>query len=383
MNLETLKCLLDLPKRQELYYNILDFLENLDELDYFVYEKFKISEEFIPVLYIGDNFNLKKVKYVKIFVGAQHNEYNGLFGILEYLNLIKKQKISIKEILLKNQILIFFPLMNPYGFLNPSKLNKSGYYLKNGTNLNRFWRRTFAPEFNDLNDDYREYPIPEHAKIIKKILKKYWIEEDVTIYLLDFHETSLLEKFPLDLIQNLSLYYKFDHFLKEVIIKNIIKIDNIKYYRKPLFFKCIASADHKHISLTIKQLETVHEKLTEYIAKNKDKLPFFFSYSDRSKKYCQRLAFNVYNKLKDKLWKTYYFALEHFHDHGCFVKMADATTRKNFYSMELESEKQIFDLFEEIEKSKTNPNYFENKLNYINLSLELAVETIKEMTNLF
>ena len=94
--------------------------------------------------------------------------------------------------------------MNPYGFLNPSKDNKSGYYLKNSSNLNRFWRRTFAPEYKNFNDDQIEYPIPEHAKIVKKILNKYWVKEDIPIYVLDFHETSLLERIPKELNRELK-----------------------------------------------------------------------------------------------------------------------------------------------------------------------------------
>jgi hypothetical protein len=47
--------------------------------------------------------------------------------------------------------------------------------------------------------------------------------------------------------------------------------------------------------------------------------------------------------------------------------------------MELENQKQFFDIFEEIEKSRNNPDYFKNKLDSINVSLELAIEAIREM----
>ena len=108
MKLETLKDLLNISKRQKLFEKILDFLEQLNNINDIVYEIFNISEGTIPIIYIGKNFDVDKVKYVKIFVGAQHNEYNGLFGILEFLKMVQNQNISVNEILKEDQILIFF-----------------------------------------------------------------------------------------------------------------------------------------------------------------------------------------------------------------------------------------------------------------------------------
>ena len=389
MNLEILKQLLDINKRQKLFDKILEELKGFSNLKYIDFQTFEISEGIIPVIFITKSFDVNKLKYVKLFIGAQHNEYNGLFGMLDFLKLIQKQKINIDELIDKDQMLIFLPLMNPYGFLNPSANNKSGYYLKNGTNLNRYWRRTFAPKYQDFNDDYNEYPLPEHTKLVKKLMHQYWENEDIAIYILDFHETSLLQRSLIDLSQNLnkeSFTYKFDYFLKEYIILNIIKLHNIPYYHKPLFKKCSPNANHTHIQLSMKQLDTVYEKLLEYISNNYNKLPFYFVYSEKSKEYCKKLANIVYNNLKDKniLWETYYPSFDHHQkDHGCIVKMSDATIRLKVYSMELESQKQFFDIFKEIEKSKIDPNYFDNKLRLINLSLELVVESIKEMIKIF
>ncbi len=389
MELEALKQLLDIEKRQILFDKILNNLRNYSNVGNINYELFETTEGSIPAITISKHLDLSEVKHVKVFVGAQHNEYNGLFGILKFLKLMKEDKIKIKEILLKNQVLIFLPLMNPYGFLNPSKNNKSGYYLENGTNLNRYWRRTFAPEYQNFNDDHNEYPIPEHTKIVKKILQKYWDHEDITIYILDFHETSLLRRGLIDLSQNLqkeSITYKFDHVYKEFIILNVLKMYNIPYYSIPLFKTCGRDAKHTHIQLSMKQIDMVYEKLLDYISNNNDKLPFFFCSSERSKMYCQKLANIVYNKLKERniLWETYYPSIDHQHIyHGCIVLMNDATSRPNVYSMEIECHKQFFDLFEEIEKSKTDPNYFDDKLRSINKSIELVIESIKEMNKLF
>ncbi|MHA1292974.1 MAG: hypothetical protein ACTSQJ_09930 [Promethearchaeota archaeon] len=383
MKLETLKLLLNIEKRKIIYSDILNFLKNLEEISYISYKPFEISEGIIPIIQISKESNKNHVKNVKIFIGAQHNEYNGLFGILKFLKLIQKEKINLSEILREKQLLIFAPLMNPYGFLNPSKNNKSGYYIRNGANLNRFWRRTFVPEYQNFKDDLNQFSLPEHTSVIKNILSKYWNDDTISIYLMDFHETSLLYRFPKELSQNLTPYYKFDHWLKERIIKNIIKLNNIRYFRKPLFYKCSPTSNHKHINLTIKQIDVVFEKLHEHIVNNLEKLAFYFCYSNKSKNYCQKLANIVYNKLKNILWNTKYPAYPHkFHDHGCFVKTSDATSRNNFFAMELESQKQFFNIFEEINNSKINPNYFEKKLKSINLSIRLVIETIKEMIKL-
>lgn len=384
MELETLKALLNITSRLELYEKIFEQLEKLNEIDNISFEKHEISEGTIPIIYIGRSLEVDNVKSVKIFLGAQHNEYNGLFGILEFLTMIREKEIKVEDLLTKDQVLIFAPLMNPYGFLNPSWDNKSGYYLKNGSNLNRFWRRTFAPDYVNGKRDLNGFELPEQCRIIKKILQKFWEKEDIKIYLLDFHETSLLERYPRELSRDLTLYYKFDHWLKEGIILSVMKLYNIPFYRKPLFYKCTRTADHTHIQLSMKQLDTVFEKLLHYMAKNQGKLPFYFCYSNKSEDYCKRLANKVYNKFKDELWETTFPAFDHsFHDHGCFVKLSDATSRKYFFPMELETQKQFFNLFEEMEKSKNDPDYFKNKLDFINMSLELAVETIKEMIMMF
>ncbi|MFX0081445.1 MAG: hypothetical protein ACFE94_06815 [Candidatus Hodarchaeota archaeon] len=387
INAEILKDLLFLPNRRKIFDKILNTLKNFSHLSDIHYFEFDISEGKIPVIVIAKSLNPEEVSYLKLFVGAQHNEYNGLFGIIEFLKMIEKSIIPLDEILINNQIIIFAPLMNPYGFLNPKNNNKSGYYLKNGTNLNRYWRRTFAPGYKNDENDLNNYPIPEHARILYNILEKYWKKNNIPIYILDFHETSLLERFLTDLTNNLqkkSITYKFSHWLKEGIIFNIVKLYNIPYSRKPLFYRCNSNADHTHINFTIRQLDTVYQHLQEYISQNHGKLAFYFCYSNRSKEFCEKLASNVYNRLTDILWETYFPAFNHhFHDHGCFVNMNDATKRKGVYSMELESQKQFFDIFDEVDKSKTDSNYFENKIKIIKMSTQLVVESIRELLNLF
>jgi len=387
MKIDTLKNLLEIDKRQELYEQLLNQFKRFEKLPFVSYKTLDTSEGLIPSLKIS-NHQKDDLKFVKIFIGAQHNEYNGLFGILEFFQKLDADLIDINEILLKNQMLLFFPLMNPYGFLNPSRNNKSGYYLKNGTNLNRYWRRTFVPEYQNTQDDLSDYPIPPHSEAIKKVIKNIWKNENISIYFMDFHETSLLYRFPKELSLHLntqSFTYKFDHWLKEAIIKNIITLYNLPFHRKPLFQKCSLNADHSHLQLSIKQIEIIHEKLLEFVVKNKEKLPFYFCYSNKSKEFCERLATKVCDNFKKKgiLWDTTFPAVSHYHDHGCLVMMSDATNRKKVYALELESQKHFFDIFDEIKKSKTGANYFQDKLKLINFSLDLATETIKVMVKLF
>jgi hypothetical protein len=385
MDLHTLKSLLNITQRNQLFIELLKKFEGFSKLENVDYKQFQTPEGPIPCI-LCRNDNFEKVNSLKVFIGAQHNEYNGLFGTLLFFQELIDGKISLEQILQPYQDLIFFPLMNPYGFLNPSSNNKSGYYLKNGTNLNRYWRRTFAPESPLSKDDSPGYPIPAHAKFVRSVLEKYWNNQKIKILLLDFHETSLFERHLEHLVNNLeekSITYKFDHWLKEGLLLNIIKLYDISYYRTPLFYKCTPSADHSHINLSMKQIETVNEKLEDFHAKNKDKLSFYFCYSEKSKPYCERLAEIVYHKLEELLWDTYFPAISHrFHDHGCFVKMSDATSREQIYTMELESEKHFFNLKKEIEKSKINPHYFEKKLVKINTAEKLALESIKEMIKL-
>ncbi|TXT57207.1 MAG: hypothetical protein BAJALOKI1v1_1840004 [Promethearchaeota archaeon] len=385
MKLQILQKLLDPSQREDLFHKLLKSFERFSALDNIKYMQFKTPEGDLPCIICRNN-DISKTRSLKVFVCAQHNEYNGLFATLQFFENIIDGHLSLDTILDQQQDLIFFPLMNPYGFLHPSNQNKSGYYLKNGTNLNRYWRRAFAPESPLSKHDCMGYPLPAHTQFVRSTLKPYWDVPTIKIMLLDFHETSLFERFQMDLFQNLhekSITFKFDHWLKEGILFNIIKLYNIPYYRKPLFYKCSPSADHSHIKLSMKQLDIVSEKLEEYYAKNKDKLSFYFCYSDKCKDYCQDMANKVYEKLKYLLWDTYFPAVSHrFHDHGCFVKMSDATSRENVYTMELESEKHFFNLHEEIQKSKEEPNYFENKLEKINTAEKLALESIKEMLKL-
>ena len=208
MKASDLRDFLDISKRTELFERIVEKFERFGKIDHLSFRLYKMLEGSIPVITIGEKAQIQDVKYVKVFIGAQHNEFNGLFGIIEYLEMLENGRVEIQKIIEQNQVVIFFPLMNPYGFKNPSRDNKSGYYLKNGSNLNRFWRRIFVPDYEAAENDLIEYDLPEHTKIVETVLSPYWNIEVIPIYIVDFHETSLLERFPRDLSINLTVLYK-------------------------------------------------------------------------------------------------------------------------------------------------------------------------------
>ncbi|MFW9945225.1 MAG: hypothetical protein ACFFDX_00195 [Candidatus Odinarchaeota archaeon] len=392
MDILELKKLMDLSKRKYLYLEIFKKFKLFSDLKNVYYKAYEIKEGLIPVIFIAKSLDTKTVKSVKVFTAAQHNEYNGLFGILEFLKEFNEGLTDIEDILIENQILIFFPLLNPYGFLHPKRDNKSGYFLENGTNLNRFWRKTFVPEYNDLQLALNNYEPPMQTQIIKTILDNYWKNENIGIYIMDFHETSLMDRFinQLSLSLNQESYtFKFTHWLQEKIILNIIELYDLMKYRhnltpQNLFFKCNPSANHRHLNLTMKEINLIYEKLLDYIIENSKKLPFYFCYNSKSKEYCEKLAQIIYHKLEEILWETRSTAFPHdFHDHGCFVNMNKAAKRQKLYAIELESSKQFFNIFREIERSKSDADYLEKKLIFINKSIVLVSETIREMIKLF
>ena len=83
MNIETLKALLNPGERKRLFTEIMDFFDQIAGLERIVLEKHETKDGIIPIIYLTNDDN--NIKSVKLFVGAQHNEYNGLFGIIEFL----------------------------------------------------------------------------------------------------------------------------------------------------------------------------------------------------------------------------------------------------------------------------------------------------------
>ncbi|MFW9939008.1 MAG: hypothetical protein ACFFD5_15290 [Candidatus Thorarchaeota archaeon] len=383
MNYQVLEKLLNLPLRSLLYKEILNKFHAVKNIQNIRYREFAIEDGTIPVITVNEKAKLDDIEEVYVFIAAQHNEYNGLFGILEFFEGIIEGKVILENYLRKHQILFFFPLMNPYGFLYPNKKNKSGYFLKNGENLNRFWRRTFVPEFKNSESDLNNLRMPEQTKILYSLLEKYWLKNGIKFYFMDFHETSLLERYLMKLSHNFNYTYKFSHWIEERIIINIMELYNIS--SSPLSrTKCKFSGNFPNINLSKKKVDLINEKLQEYIKENKKKLPFYYSHSKNAHQYCINLAQKVYYNLKSKLWETKFLTDDHkFDNHGCFVKMSDATKRKHVYSMALESKKEFFNIFDEIQKAKRNSYYYDEKLFDIKINIELVYNTITEMIKVF
>ncbi len=367
-------------ERKKLLNEIFNKLELFNKSDFVELEYLKISDGKIPVLTINKPKSLDQLKRVFIFVGSQHNEYSGLFGMISYLT--ESVSTNNSELLLKDKIntmMIFFPLMNIYGFLNPRPDNKSGYYLKNGDNLNRYWRNTFIPNYIEKDEDNNPYIIPENALVFKNFIQEYW-ERDLEIFLIDFHETSLLRRFTEDMVKNLNAFYKLEHYYKMWIVEYLVKRENLPK-REPLFVKPHPDLDHHHFNITINQGEQLRENLKVAWEKNKDTLPFAYIYNYKSGDFCRSIARNVQSKLKDLIWDIRQPAFLHPEDHGCFVCLGHSTQRPKTFTFELECDKQFFNLLEEIEKCKSNQVYFNKKIDNVNKTIEIVRETIKAVVN--
>ena len=140
----------------------------------------------IPVLYKEQSAENAPVL---IFIGAQHNEFNGTFGVFDFLD--KNIDLLSKWIKKTRGGFCFIPIFNKQGFLHPRRENKWGYYIfkKNldKANLNRFWKYTLDLE-NSKSYHKSQPPIHKHFKafLVESFRKP--------LYFFDFHETSLLYK---------------------------------------------------------------------------------------------------------------------------------------------------------------------------------------------
>lgn len=375
-----LKKILNPEERNNLLEEIYEIFDNFNKNDLIELVFLEISDGKIPVLTINKPKSLDQLKKVYIMVGSQHNEYCGLFGQISYLyGLISTNNSEFLPKELEYSMMIFFPLMNPYGFLNPRPDNKFGYYLKNGDNLNRYWRKTFIPNYIEKDEDNNPYIIPENALVLKNFIQEYW-ERDLEIYLIDFHETSLLRRFTEDMVKNLNAFYKLEHYYKMWIVEYLVKREVLPK-REPLFVKPHPDLDHHHFNITINQGEQLRENLKEAWEKNNDKLPFAYIYNYKSGDFCRSIARNVQSKLKDLMWDIRQPAFLHPEDHGCFVCLGHSTQRPKTFTFELECDKQFFNLLEEIEKCKSNQVYFNKKIDNINKTIEIVRETIKAVVN--
>jgi hypothetical protein len=87
--------------------------------------------------------------------------------------------------------------------------------------------------------------------------------------------------------------------------------------------------------------------------------------------------------LKEILWETTFPSFNHNSaEPGCLVDLSDTSIRRGVYSMELESEKLFFNIFDEINMARISPDYANNKIKKFSKSIQLVVDSIKTMTTL-
>ena len=377
-NEEFLSKILNPEARKELLEEIFGLFESYSSSNLINLEYLEISDGKIPVLTFNKPQNLTQIKRVLIFVASQHNEYSGLFGQIAYLQEISSEN---SELVPKDPgtMMIFFPLMNPYGFLNPREDNKSGYYLNNGANLNRFWRKTFIPNYLEDEQEVASQQLPENCVVFKKYMEDYW-DREIEIFLFDFHETSLFRRYSEDMAVNLNAFYKFEHEYKMWIVQYLTRLEDLPK-REPLFVQPGQCIDHHHFNLNINQGEKLLGDFRKAWESNRDKIPFFYIYNSKSRDFCSSIAHRVQEELKDVMWDVRKPSNNHLHNHGCFVCLGHSTTRPNTFTCELELDKQFFNLFEEIDKCNNDQSYFNKKLENINREIEIVKETIKQIVH--
>lgn len=324
------------------------------------YKEIQINEkDFIPVL-----FSEKKKPdgpLLTIF-SAQHNEFNGLFGVLKFL---KSDKIELlKRWMNKTKGgFVFFPILNPIGFLNPNKENKWGYYAtvdgkKIKINTNRFWDKTLG--YNIYNKNARFIPII-NRKIGAFLLELRNIEQypKSQLIILDFHETSLVYRYRREMEVKLTPKYQIDHWIKQWIIDSMLN-----YLNLPL-----------NTPLTNNICKKIRGALFRLNERMDRKSFYFICHSSSNENLAHFIDDKVENTFNNKLINTNTRSfLRPYVKQGCFVCASES--RPEISGMAFEMRKTLYDFKEvslNVYKSKT---YRERIFKIMQLNRDISYEII-------
>ncbi|TFF86554.1 MAG: hypothetical protein EU551_01210 [Promethearchaeota archaeon] len=363
---DIIKDLLYPERRIELFLNIDKLLKKLAASLQINYKRLSLNDSnYIPILFY------RKSKSSAPFIliqGAQHNEYNGTFGIIDYLS--SKNVESLLEWCENTSGgFCFIPILNVKGFLNPIKENKYGYYTNNPRginnnektlNTNRFWDKTV--EYKILNAS--KYNIPEENRLLGNFLLDIREVKNTPrskFIILDFHETSLPYKFRKEMEIKFDTDYSIrDHWLKGWILETVLLYKSIPFINK--------------VSKPVVKL--VRDALSDL---NKDidlKTVYFLLFTPHSRKFAQYISNKVENIFKTKLWFSTKYCFYHKYPlNGCYCTAN--MNRPWINAIEIEARKIFFDLEKERNNFENINWYKDHLISHLTLNSKIASKIIK------
>ncbi|TFF89548.1 MAG: hypothetical protein EU549_00115 [Promethearchaeota archaeon] len=323
------------------------------------------DSRFIPIIFH------KKTNPASPFIliqGAQHNEYNGTFGIIKFLY-SKQSESLLRWCEITGGGFCIIPILNVRGFLNPTKENKWGYFTKRPEymkkdkikiNTNRYWDKTI--DYEILNNSKSE--LPEENRLIGNFLlklRKVKKNPRSQFIILDFHETSLPYRFRKQMELRFNRDYSIkDHWLKRWILDTALLYKGIPFTTK----------------ITKQVVELVKNALYELNKEIDEKTFYFLLYTPYSGSFAKYVSDKVEMQFKSRLWfSTKYYFYHKYPLNGCYCTAN--MNRPWLKALEIEARKIFFNLQEEREKFEGMKSYKQYLINHLTLNSEIASKIIQ------
>lgn len=301
-------------------------------------------------------------------IGAQHNEFNGTFGILDFLS---ADKVSLLKQWQEGTGggFCFIPILNLTGFLEPIVENKWGYYVKgvqnskvatqNWANCNRFWDKILELDiFEQFEND-----IPEENRIVGELLYKSRYADSfpqAPLIVLDFHETSLPYRTRKEMAQNFNL----DYAVNDSWIRKLTFEDALSYGKLPFTSE-----------INLKIIEDVKSALFKMNSTIEDTTFYFCFYSPYSEEMAKFIDQRLQKKFAPYLWYAHRRTVSHGRKiDGCFVSAN--MSHPWMSALEIEMRKCFFNLEEERAQYEKNAFYGKKLLKILRMNTELASNAI-------
>ncbi|MBD3230059.1 MAG: hypothetical protein GF329_17910 [Candidatus Lokiarchaeota archaeon] len=352
--------------RADIFHKISSSLRKIADSLEINYKELKLENSMvIPIIFH------KKINAASPYIliqGAQHNEYNGTFGIMDYLY-SGKVRALLRLCERTGGGFCFIPILNVRGFLNPIKENKWGYYTKRPEymnidkikiNTNRYWDKTIKYEtINNLKSELPE----ENLKIGNFLLEARQVKKKphAEFIILDFHETSLPYRFRKQMEMKFDTDYSIkDHWLKGWILETALLHKGIPFTNK----------------ISKKVVELVKNTLHELNKEIDEKSLYFLLYTPHSRLFARYVSDKVEKSFKSNLWFSTKYCFYHKYPlNGCYCTAN--MKRPWLKAIEIEARKIFFNLQEERNKFETNKSYKHYLIKHLTLNSEIASKIIQ------